>query len=311
MQTIAELMTEVLAAISTKSRPTYRTGLRLLEERLGDRPLDGVRLTELEALRDHIHHDVGERTVARALAQGRRLRSYDPDAHGQGAAENAVRAIRFFFAFAVRAELLDVSPAAGLRAPRRPPAPERPLTESELTDIWQVATSTGKDARLDGLLLTFLRHTAARREGALNLALDHLNQPRRSVLLTEKRGTTRELPLAAWLLGDLAALATDRGARRPGDPVFRFRDGTPLSRRRFNSLFDRLDRHLSWTEPLDVGAHWIRHTTLADIAAVSDIRVAAAYAGHSPGSLGVIGRYTQVTFDDLVDAYQAVFGSRG
>jgi site-specific recombinase XerD len=81
-----------------------------------------------------------------------------------------------------------------------------------------------------------------------------------------------------------------------------------LTRRRFNSLFDRIDRHTDFTEALDVSAHWIRHTTLADIAAVSDLRVAAAYAGHSTGSLGVIGRYTAVTFEDLQDAYRAVFG---
>ena len=81
-----------------------------------------------------------------------------------------------------------------------------------------------------------------------------------------------------------------------------------MTRRRFNSLFDRIDRHALFTEPLDVSAHWIRHTTLADIAAVSGLRVAAAYAGHAPESLGVIGRYTRVEFEDLVDAYEAVFG---
>jgi integrase len=311
MITISELMEPVLAAISPKSRPTYRTGLRLLEQRLGDRPLDAVRLTDLEALRDETRREVGRRTVERARAHGRRLRSYDPDAHGRGAAENAVRAIRFFFTYARKAEYLSASPADRLQAPRRPPAPERPLTETELAQIWHTATTTGRDPDLDGIVLTFLRHTAARREGAINLALDHLNRPRRSVTLTEKHGDSRELPLAHWLLIELDGFARSRGAEHAGDPVFRFHDGTPLSRRRFNSLFDRLDRHLVWTEALDVGAHWIRHTTLADIAAVSDIRVAAAFAGHSPGSLGVIGRYTQVEFDDLVAAYEAVFGPRG
>ena len=72
-----------------------------------------------------------------------------------------------------------------------------------------------------------------------------------------------------------------------------------MTRRRFNSLFDRIDRHALFTEPLDVSAHWIRHTTLADVAAVSGLRVAAAYAGHAPESLGVIGRYTRVDFEDL------------
>jgi site-specific recombinase XerD len=239
------------------------------------------------------------------------LPSYDPDAYGRGAAENFVRATRFFYTRACKAGILAHSPASHLTAPRRSRAPERPLTVEELEQIWLAATTTGDDRELDGLLLTFLRHSAARREGAINLTLDGLNGQRRSVTLTEKNGDRRELPMAAWLLTDLTSLARSRGARGAGDSVFRYRTGAPLTRRRFNTLFDRIDQVLVWTEPLDVGAHWLRRTTLADIAAVADIRVATAFAGQSPGSLGVIGRYTQVTFEDLEDAYEAVFGPRG
>ncbi|MGY1683394.1 tyrosine-type recombinase/integrase [Geodermatophilus sp. SYSU D01176] len=310
MLTIGELVPEVLDAISAKSRPTYATGLRLLADTLGERRLDDVRLTDLERLRNEVRHDVGVRRVERARATGRALRAYDPDVYGKGAAENLVRGVRFFFTYACAAGHLASSPAEHLRAPRRPKGPERPLTQAELTGIWLAAVGSGKDPELDELLLTFLRHTAARREGCLNLAIDHLHHDRRSVTLTEKNGETRELPLARWLLLRLRALAESRGAGCPGSPVFRYRSGSPLTRRHFNALFDRIDRHLGWTEPLDVGAHWIRHTTLADIAAVSDLRVAAAFAGHAPSSLGVIGRYTQVTFDDLVEAYEAAFGPR-
>jgi site-specific recombinase XerD len=181
----------------------------------------------------------------------------------------------------------------------------------ELGEIWRIATTTGRDRLLDELLMTFLRHTAARREGCLNLALDHLDERRARVRLTEKGGETRELPMASWLIRRLRELALSRGARGSGEAVFRMSDGRPMTRRHFNSLFDRIDRHLNWTEPMDVATHWIRHTTLADIAAVSDVRVAAAFAGHAPESMGVIGRYTQVTFEDLADAYEALFGSRG
>jgi site-specific recombinase XerD len=311
MPTVREVADRALAAVSDKSRPTYATGIRLLASRLGDRPADTVTLADLERLRDQERRRVGAATVARARATGRRLASYDADAYGRGTAENFVRATRFVFTYACKDGFLDHSPAQQLRAPRRAKAPERPLTVQELADIWHAATSTGDDPALDGLLLTFLRHTAARREGAINLTLGALRERRRSVVLTEKNGDTRELPLAGWLLADLSRFAWSRGARRDGDPVLRYHTGAPLTRRRFNTLFDRVDREVGWTEPLDVGAHWIRHTTLADIAAVSDIRVAAAFAGHAPGSLGVIGRYTQVTFEDLTDAYETVFGPRG
>jgi site-specific recombinase XerD len=311
MLTVEDLAPVAIAAISPNSRRTYRTGIRRLVADLGDRPLDTVTLADLESIRDRARLEVGTRTVQRARSSGRRLRSYDPDAYGRGAAENFVSATRFFFGRAVAGGHLADSPAKALRAPARPQPPERPLEPDELEDMWRVASTTGRDTPLDTRLLQFLRHTAARREGCLNLALDHLHRRRGTVTLTEKYGQSREQPLARAQLADLAGFAIGRGASGPGDAVFRYRDGTPMTRRRFASLFDRMDRQLSWTQPLDVGAHWIRHTTLADIAAASDVRVAAAFAGHRPEELGVIGRYTQVTFADLVAAYEAVFGSRG
>jgi integrase len=185
-----------------------------------------VRLTDLEYLRERLRSDVGVATVSRAHATGRRLRAYDPDTYGKGAAENFVRGMRFFFHYARKAELLSHSSAVGLQPPRRPRAPERPLTQAELTQIWDVAVNFGKDPELDELLLTFLRHTAARREGCLNLAIDHLDGMRGSVTLTEKGGETRELPLATWLL--LPARATRSEARR----LTLRRSGLPLPKGR-------------------------------------------------------------------------------
>ncbi|WP_170856813.1 tyrosine-type recombinase/integrase [Geodermatophilus africanus] len=269
-----------------------------------------MRLIDLEQHRDSVRREVGATQVRRAEARGRELRSYDPDAHGHGAAENYVRSARFFFRAAVKDGLLDGSPAADLEAPPRPPAPERPLTEDELSELRRIAAGTGKDPDLDVMLLDFLRMTAARREGALNLRRAHLHHAQRAVTLSEKRGSVRTLPLSGDMLRRLDDFSRDRGGHRPQDHVLRYRNGEPLTRRRFNSLFDRLDRHCDWSEQLDVGAHWLRHTTLSDIAAVSGLRVAQAYAGHKSGRRSAIEIYTQVEFDDLVAAYEQVFGPR-
>jgi site-specific recombinase XerD len=219
-------------------------------------------------------------------------------------------AARFFFRFAMDAGLIDASPAARLSPPRRHPSLRRPLTPDELTEVWVVASTTGMDPELDTRVLTLLRHTACRRSGALGLTRDAMDRQRGAVRLTEKYGHTRVQPLSRRIIEDLDAFAVSRGAMAGHDNVFRYRNGNPLTRRRFNSLFDRVDRHTSFTEALDVSAHWIRHTTLADIAAASDLRVATAFAGHAPERLGVIGTYTLVTFDDLCEAYEAVFGDR-
>jgi site-specific recombinase XerD len=217
-------------------------------------------------------------------------------------------AATFFFRFAEEAGAVDGSRAASVAVPRRHPSLRRPLSPQELAEIWTVATTTGMDPELDERILTFLRHTACRRGGLLGLTVDALDPRRQIVRVTERYGDTRILRLHCLVVTDLLTFAASRGSARPTDPVFRYRNGDPLTRRRFSSLFDRVDRHTTFSEPLDVSARWIRHTTLADIAAVSDLRVAAAFAGHSPHELGVIGGYTTVSFDDLRQAYEAVFG---
>jgi site-specific recombinase XerC len=137
-----------------------------------------------------------------------------------------------------------------------------------------------------------------------------LDHPGRRVTVSEKGGRIRTLPLAGWLITDLDRFSVDRGARTGGDPVFRYADGHPLTKRRFNTLFDRLDRHTTWSEELDVGAHWIRHTTLTDIAAVAGVRVAEAYAGHRTSNAPTIYRYTAVDLEDMSTAYEELFGVR-
>ncbi|HCB03186.1 MAG TPA: tyrosine-type recombinase/integrase [Nocardioides sp.] len=307
---ISDLVEPVLAHMSPKSRPTYKPAIMRLAQDHGGDQLAFVRLPQLETIRDSMRREISERKVERARANGRRLMSYDPDAHGHGAAENAVRGLRYFFRYAVNCGYLAVDPALNLKAPKRRPAPERPLTSEELADVWRGALCNSDDPELDELILTTVRHTACRREGTINLSVDHLNFERASILLSEKNGKIRELPLRVDLLERLRGHALSRGAQRPGDAVLRYKDGHPLTRRRFNTIFDRVDRTCGWTEPLDVGAHWIRHTTLADIAAVSGLRVAEKFAGHTDEELGVIGRYTKPTFENLADAYEVVFGAR-
>lgn len=301
-------MPRVITLCPSKSLPTYRAGFERLAEAFGTRPVDSITPLELAALRDRVRSETGCRLVDSARRRDRRLLSYDPDAHGRGAAENFVRAARFFFRVAVDVGARPSSPAARVFPPRRAPAPERPLTTAELADLYRVATTTGDDTELDHLLVLFLRHTAARREGSLNLTLDALDPERARITVSEKNGHTRWLPLDPSLIRTLDRFGRARGAERPFDAVFRYRTGAPLTRRRYNTLFDRLDRHTDWSEPLDVGAHWIRHTTLSDIAAVAGLRVAHAYAGHSTSSAASIYRYTDVEFDDLATAYRAVFG---
>ncbi len=308
--TLAEFAPAALERCSPKTRPCYATPIRRMVDALGERRLDQITTDDLAELRDRIRADVADAKVARAARTGRLLVSGDPDAHGHGAAENFVRAARFLFKLAVDRRLITHSPAAAVKVPTRPPAPERPLTPCELEEFALVACTTGNDPLLDGLIFEFHRKTAARREGALNLRICDLDARNGAVTLTEKFGRTRRLPLDADLVARLCTFAESRGATQPADRVFRSRSGNPISRKRYEYLYNRLDARTSWSGMLDVGIHWVRHTTLDDVRTVADERTAHTYAGHTDASGPTINAYTKVPFEGLVAAYEAIFGPR-
>jgi site-specific recombinase XerD len=311
--TVADIYDDVVAACPPKSLPTYKRHFKRLVGTYGHLPLKEVTTADLNKLRDTTIKEVGLAKVARAKATGRPLRSYVPSAHGQGAGENAVRAFRFYFKYALDARLggLSGSPAATVKVPKRRKPPERPLEERELEEVALAWCCTGNDPELDTLMFEFHRKTACRRIGGLELRLGNLNERRGSVTVTEKNSDPRELPLDVGLIRRLQAFARSRGATLPSDHVFLQRSGRPITNRRYETIYDRIDEHTDWSRELDLGVHWIRHTTIDDVRKVAGLRVASAYAGHTEDSVGTVGIYTKVPFEDLVAAFEAIFGDRG
>lgn len=308
--TFAEFLPEVVGASTEKSLPTYHTHFRRLASCFADRHLNEVTVNELISLRNATVSEASIQKLESAKRSGRELRSYEHDAHGYGAGENAVRAYRFFFKVACRANHLEANPAAQVEMPTRPEAPERPLTVSELEEVAMIWCSTGNDPELDSLLFEFHRKTAARREGGLNLRVGNLDLTRGAVTLNEKFGRARNVPLDTEFMRRLLDFAQRRGATGVADQLFRSKRHTAITRRRYGTIYDRIDSYTDWTEKLDLGVHWIRHTTLDDVRTVADSRVAAKYAGHSDSSQGTIGLYTKVSFEELAAAFEAIFGPR-
>jgi site-specific recombinase XerC len=308
--TVGEFVAAATDACPRPSLPTYSCHFRRLADAHGDRRLDEITTADINALRNQIVATAARAKVDRSKAAGRQLHSYEYDAHGHSAGENLVRAARFFFNVAVEKRLIVINPAAAAKVPRRLPDRRRPLTATELDQVGLTWCSSGNDPELDSLLFEFHRKTAARREGGINLRLGNLDRERGSVTVTEKFGQWRELPLDVDLLVRLEAFARSRGAAGPADAVFRNRNGKPITRKRYETIYGRLRAALPWTQPLGVGVHFIRHTTLDDIRVVSDLRVAEAYAGHSDTAGSTIMRYSKVTFGELAAAYETIFGSR-
>lgn len=105
------------------------------------------------------------------------------------------------------------------------------------------------------------RHVpACRRGGALGLRPRDLDPEQCLILLREKGQTTRWQPVSPTLMRHLLAHAQERGAP-PAGQLLRYRNGAPITHRRYDYLWGRVGRHLPWAAAQGISTHWLRHTT--------------------------------------------------
>ncbi len=128
------------------------------------------------------------------------------------------------------------------------------------------------------LLIRFHLETGARRGGALGLTRDGLDTERQAVRLVEKFDRVRWQPIGTALQSALLRHRSERapGARH-GDALFRYRNGRPLTVKRYESLFDRIGPVIT---SQTLSAHVLRHTAITWVEQVAGYSVAAEFAGH-------------------------------
>ena len=289
--TVAEYVNTVTASFSKGTAATYKSYWRLLIDRLGERPIGSVDVDDCETV------------VVDAVERAHRKR---PGTDGRSSRESCIGALRAFFARAERAALVTRSPAAQLEKARRLPNRRRALDDGELRDVIEAVRTTSQDPDLDLLLVRFHLESGARREGALNLRLRDLDRAHSTVWLREKFGIEREQPVSPSLLQALEAHSSSRGAVASDDPVLRSRRDLPITRRRYNTVFDRARPCLPWAERTPVSAHVLRHTAITTVERRAGFAVAQAFAGHSASS--VTGTYTQARISEVAQAVSALTG---
>jgi integrase len=204
------------------------------------------------------------------------------------------------------------NPAAKVAKPRRQPSTRRALPDARLAEINYVAATTGNDPALDTLLLRFHTETACRRGGALNVRPVDLDERQSLVKLREKGGTERWQPVSPTLMRHLLAHWDERGDgnRRSGEPLFRYRNGGPITYRRYDGLWVRLGGHLPWVATQGISAHWLRHTIITWVERTFSYAVARAFAGHSEsgGDVGSTATYIKADLAEIAAAVAALTG---
>lgn len=296
--TFEQHIAQVSTAVSAGTLRVYGTYWNRIIAAWGPR-----RLTEPTALEIHqLVEDLKSSLVIRRNARG-----------GRTAAEHTIAALRCLYRFAVDDGLIGEAhnPAARVAKPRRLPSPRRALLDAQLALINDVITTTGDDRALDALLLRLHIETACRRGGALNLRPADLDRDQCLVRLREKGETDRWQPVSPTLMRRLIDHAEARGScDGNGDgQLLRYRNGDPITRRRYDYLWRRAGIHLPWVAAQQVSTHWLRYTTLTWVERHFGYAVARAYAGHNHRTdFGTTATYVRADLYEVAVALAALTG---
>ncbi|MFI1997032.1 tyrosine-type recombinase/integrase [Actinoplanes sp. NPDC020271] len=286
----------MIAAASPTSAKTYGTYWARMDQLWGERPVDTIRATNVEALQ----HDC----TVHARPRERNSRG------GRYAGENANSAARAFFRRAEADGLIPpgTSPTHRVPKPRRLPNTRRALLAWEIQEITEVARTTGNDAVLDNLLLRLHTETACRRGGALALCRKDLDTRTGLVRLREKGETLRWQPITLHLATSLADHARLRGASQPDAALLRYRNGQPLTTRRYDALWNRIGSQLPWVAAQGISTQWLRHTTLTWVESNFGYGIARAYAGHTDITGPATNTYIKADIHAVATALSALTG---
>ena len=158
--------------------------------------------------------------------------------------------------------------------------------------------------------ITLVTLTAAA-GGALALTPDGLDPEHCLIHLREKGSTERWQPVSPTLMTHLLAHAETRGGLDSSQRLLRYPTGKPITGRRYDHLWDRIGRELSWVRTQGISTHWIRHTTLTWVERNFGFATAHAYAGHMDGrsdTVSVTSTYVRATLAEVATALSALTG---
>ncbi|MBF6325896.1 tyrosine-type recombinase/integrase [Nocardia cyriacigeorgica] len=293
--TFADYIPRVSAAVPAGTHRTYSPYWRRLVVHWGSRQLHDPTPIELQSLVEKTRQEA----VVRRNSRG-----------GRSAAEHMVGALRCIYRFAARDGHIPAAddPASQLDKPRRLPSARTSLSHQLLTEIHHTAATTGNDPELDTLIIRLHLETACRTGSALALRPEDLDSEQSLIRLFGKNGTIHWQPVSPTLLRALQSHAS-RGTD-PAGQLLRYHHGRPITRRRYDHLWDRLGRHLPWVATRQVTTHWLRYTTLTWVERNFGYATAKAFAAHSEstGQSGVTLTYVRASIEEVANALAALAG---
>jgi integrase/recombinase XerC len=259
----------------------------------------------LDFLSDHVGGSQGERMLAKLTPAD--IRAFITRRRAEGLSSKSVRralsAVRSFFRYLTREEILENPAARAVRTPRIAKSLPRPLSENDAARTLEEAGNHKVDwlAARDVALLTLLYGAGLRISEALSLRRGDV--PLGQVLtILGKRQKERVVPVLDIVREAIAHYAERipfTGARDA--PLFLSRRGKPMSARETQALMHNLRGRLGLSETAT--PHALRHSFATHLLVNGgELRAVQELLGHA--SLSTTQAYTEIDTRQLMEVYK-------
>lgn len=302
---VADYVPLVMDAMSVNTRKGWKTYADVIVTLWGERQLDEVLTTDIQAAARNIQ----AQAVRRANSN-----------MGTGAAEGFISCARAVWNRAVVDGLVANNPAKGAPKPtRRPPQARRALTMAELGQVQQVLASTD-DPQLAIAVFRIFLETGARRSELLGLRVQDVSRTAQGPVLTlevgTKRHSMRHQPITDELANQLLAMVKARTGDETASgqmPLLRNSRGTPITHRwlEYNAkkvreavpeLGSRTEVWFTW--------HLLRHTAAVLVERVGGFSAAQTFLGHANtggSATAVTLAYARASTDELRQIHRHIW----
>ena len=271
-----------------------------VERRMSAHTLDAYQ-RDLAALTQWCEtHDVADPQTL----QGDQLREFVASEHRRGLSAKSLQrrlsACRSFYAWLLKNNVIDNSPAAGLRAPKAPRKLPQVLDADEAVQLVELPTDAPLGLR-DRALLELFYSSGLRLSELCAMRWRDLDTATGIVLVHGKGNRERTVPVGSHAMNALQEWRKESGGT--GDkPVFPGRSGGPISQRAVQIRIKQLAQRQGLFK--NVHPHMLRHSFASHILESSgDLRGVQELLGHA--DIATTQIYTHLDFQHLAKVYDA------
>ena len=255
--------------------------------------------------RGHLGGTVSEKALAKLRPADIRafIATRRGEGLGAGGVQRALAAVRGFYKFLARENILENAAPRAVRTPRLKRGLPRPLSEIDAARAIDEAGEHNVEwlGARDAALLTLLYGAGLRISEALSLKRGDVPLGETLTILGKgrKERMVPVLPLLRDAIDNYAAKIPFTGA--PSAPLFLSRRGKPMSAREAQSLMQKLRGRLGLSERAT--PHALRHSFATHLLqGGGDLRSVQELLGHA--SLSTTQTYTAVDMRQLMETYQ-------